>query len=89
MCGARLIFGGPTVLFAAIGEVLIGTFLFGNNIIVAEALPYIFVIWILIKGVDVAVRSFDYKAVGFSPWWILLLLGITSAGSSLLMNFFD
>lgn len=77
--GARVIFGGPTVLFAAIGEILIGAFLFGNNIIVAEALPYIFGIWILIKGVDVAVRSFDYKAVGFSAWWILLLLGIASA----------
>lgn len=77
--GARLIFGGPTVLFAAIGEILLGCFLFGNDILVAEALPYIFGIWILIKGIDVAVRSFDYKAVGFKPWWILLILGIASA----------
>lgn len=77
--GARLIFGGPTVLFAAIGEILIGAFLFGNNLVVAEALPYIFGIWILIKGVDVAVKSFDYKAVGFKPWWVLLILGIASA----------
>lgn len=72
----RLVFGGPTVLFAALGEILIGAFLFGNTLLVSGALPLIFAIWIFIKGIDVAVRSFDYKKVGFSAWWILLILGI-------------
>ncbi len=77
--GGRLFLGGPTLLFAAVGEILIGVFLLANDLFVADSLPYIFGIWILIKGIDIAVRSFDYKSAGFKYWFILLILGILSA----------
>lgn len=35
--------------------------------------------WVLIESVIIAVNSFDYKAVGFPFWWIILLLGICGA----------
>lgn len=32
--------------------------------------------WVTIEGVIIAVNSFDYKRVGFSGWFVILLLGI-------------
>ena len=43
------------------------------------SLPIIFASWILIEGIILAVQSFDYKQLGFSAWWSVLLLGIAGA----------
>ena len=31
------------------------------------------------EGISIAIRSADYKAVGFSFWWVLCILGIGAA----------
>ena len=58
---------------------IIGIIFLGNNIFLAFSLPVIFAMWVLIESVIIAVNSFDYKAVGFPFWWIILLLGICGA----------
>ena len=75
----HMLLGGGTILFASIGEILVGLLFLYNVPTLSAIIPYIFAIWILIKGVDVAIHSFDYKQVGFSYWWALLILGIASA----------
>jgi uncharacterized membrane protein HdeD (DUF308 family) len=63
-------------MLSAIFEIIIGIIFLCNNLFVAESLPVIFVIWIIVEGVFVAIHSFDYKAFGFPYWWALLLFGI-------------
>lgn len=77
--GIRFIVLGQTILFSAIGEILIGCLFLGNNIIVAQALPVIFSVWIIVKGIDIAIHSFDFRVVGFKLWWLLFILGLASA----------
>ena len=55
---------------------LIGIIFLANNFFVAFSLPVIFAVWVIIEGISIAVESFDYKRVGFSGWWVILLLGI-------------
>jgi uncharacterized membrane protein HdeD (DUF308 family) len=43
---------------------------------VAATLPVIFVVWVLVESIFVAIHSFDYKKFGFPYWWALLLIGI-------------
>lgn len=57
-------------------EIVIGIIFLCNVPFLTAALPVIFVIWILIEGIIIAVQSFDYKQVGFSWWWVILLLGV-------------
>lgn len=68
-----------TRALSAILEIIIGIIFLGNNIFVAFSLPVIFAMWVLIESVIIAVNSFDYKSVGFSGWWIILLLSIAGA----------
>lgn len=66
-------------MLSAIFQIIIGIIFLGNNIFLAFSLPVIFAMWVLIESVIIAVNSFDYKAVGFPFWWIILLLGICGA----------
>lgn len=63
-------------VLSAIFEIIIGIIFLCNNFFVAASLPTIFVIWIIVESVFVAIYSFDFKKVGFPYWWSLLLLGI-------------
>ena len=63
-------------VLSAIFEIIIGIIFLCNNFFVAASLPVIFVIWVIVEGVFVAIHSFDYKKVGFPYWWALLLFGI-------------
>ena len=77
--GVHVFFNGSAVLFSAIGEILVGILLLGHDLFVADAIPFIFGIWILVKGLDIAIHSFDFKLVYFKPWWVLLIIGLASA----------
>ena len=65
-----------TRALTAILEIIIGIIFLANNFFVAFSLPVIFAVWVIIEGISIAVESFDYKRVGFSGWWVILLLGI-------------
>ena len=68
-----------TRMLSSILEILVGIIFLGNNLFLAVSLPVIFVMWILIEGILIAVQSFDYKQAGFSNWWCILILGIVAA----------
>lgn len=57
-------------------DIFFGCFFLFNLLGTAASLPFVFAIWVIIKGVGIFVASFDYKKVGFPYWWALLLLGI-------------
>ena len=63
-------------VLSAIFEIIIGIIFLCNNLFVAATLPVIFVIWVLVESIFVAIHSFDYKKFGFPYWWALLLFGI-------------
>ena len=68
-----------TRMLSSILQILLGIIFLGHNLFVTISLPIIFASWILIEGIILAVQSFDYKQLGFSAWWSVLLLGIAGA----------
>ena len=61
-----------------------GIIFLANSLFLAVSLPTIFAMWILIESVVITINSFDYKKVGFSYWWVILLLGICGIVLSIL-----
>ena len=57
-------------------DVFFGCFFLFHLLGTAATLPFVFALWVIIKGIGIVVASFDYKKVGFPYWWALLLLGI-------------
>ena len=64
------------IFLTAVMEILCGILFLGKNLVVASILPYIFAFFVLVVGINMAIYSFDFKDVGFKPWWIILILGI-------------
>ena len=65
-----------TRMLVALLDIFCGYFLLFNLLGTAATLPFVFALWVIIKGIGIVVASFDYKKVGFPFWWALLLLGI-------------
>lgn len=63
-------------MLSALLQIIIGFVFLANNLLVAVSLPVIFVLWVLVDSIVIAIQSFDYKKIGFSGWWCILLLGI-------------
>ena len=67
-----------TRMLSAILNIVLGFIFLGNTLFLGASLPYIFAFWVIVEGILVAVRSFDYKQVGFGGWWGMLLMGIAA-----------
>ena len=50
-----------------------------HDLAFATILPLVFAIFLIIEGINLAIRSFDYKKIGFKLWWLNLVLGIVAA----------
>ena len=50
-----------------------------HDLAFATILPIIFAVFLIIEGINLAIRSFDYKKIGFRLWWLNLSLGIIAA----------
>lgn len=68
-----------TRMLSALLDIIFGLFFLFHLGGAAMSLPVVFAIWVIVQGVIIAVQSFDYKKVGFSQWWALLVLGIAAA----------
>ena len=68
-----------TRMLSSILQIILGIIFLGHNLFVTVSLPIIFASWVLVEGIILAVQSFDFKRVGFSGWWGILLLGIAGA----------
>jgi len=63
-------------MLSALLQIILGFILLANNLFVAVSLPLVFVLWVFVESVVIAIQSFDYKKIGYSGWWCILLLGI-------------
>lgn len=74
---SKLKFCLPTgnLLLSAILQIIVGIIFLGNKLFLALSLPIIFACWLLVEGIILTIRSFDFKAVHFRLWWVLCLLG--------------
>ena len=63
-------------MLLAVMEIMLGILLIINPTGLAVALPFLFAAFVLIEGLSLTFESFDFKRVGFSYWWCLLLLGL-------------
>ena len=66
------------LFLSALLQVLLGVFCIINPVTLAAALPFVFAFFVLFEGVRIAIESFDFKKVGFSWWWVMLLFGIVA-----------
>ena len=73
-----------TRMLSALLQILIGVLFLCNNIFVAISIPIVFAMWVLVEGITIFVLSFDFKKVGFSSWWTMLILGILVAALGVL-----
>ncbi len=67
-----------TRMLSALLNIILGFFFLGNTLFVGASLPFIFAFWVIVEGIIGAVRSFDYKQVGFPYWWVILCLSIVA-----------
>ncbi|MBR1510893.1 MAG: DUF308 domain-containing protein [Bacteroidales bacterium] len=75
----RFIPNSGTRVLSAIFQIVVGCLLLGHKWLVTISLPVIFAIFVLVEGIIIAVKSFDYKQVDFKYWWCLLILGVAGA----------
>lgn len=66
-------------MLSGLFQIFIGIFFLCNLIPTMAALPFVFAFWVMMEGIIIAIQSFDFKKVGFSAWWAILLLGIAGA----------
>jgi uncharacterized membrane protein HdeD (DUF308 family) len=72
----RFLPNSGTRMLSALLQIFIGILFLCNNIFVAISIPVVCAMWVVVEGVIVFIQSFDFKKVGFSSWWLLMLLGI-------------
>ena len=75
----RFIPNSGTRMLSSLLDIFFGCFFLFNILQTAISLPVVFSLWVMIEGVIIAVDSFDYKKVGFSQWWVILVLGVAGA----------
>ncbi len=68
-----------TRMLSSLLQIFLGIFFLANKYALTASLPVVFAIWVLVEGIMLAIESFDFKRVGFSAWWALLLLGLAAA----------
>ena len=80
----RFLPNSGTRLLSSLLQIVLGFLLLCNNIFVALSIPIVVAMWMIFEGIIIFIQSFDFKKVGFSLWWLLMLLGIASAALGIL-----
>lgn len=68
-----------TILLSAVLLMAVGVIILRNDTLMASMLPLLFALFLIVEGFSLAIRSFDYRKVGFDFWWLNLILGIAAA----------
>lgn len=68
-----------SIFLSGVIQVTIGLICMNHKMSVATVIPIIFAFWLLMEGINLAVRSLDYRNVGFRFWWLLMALGISAS----------
>lgn len=68
--------GSGFILIDGIITFIVGLFILFNKFITAQAIPFIFGMWVLFSGVARLINSFDIKKARISSWWGVSLIGL-------------
>ena len=58
--------------------VALGIIFLRHDLALALVLPLVFAFFLIIEGINLAIRSFDYRKVGFRLWWVNMVMGIAA-----------
>jgi len=72
----KYFYHSSSVFLSGVLQILFGIIFLRNDLPLAIILPIVFAFFLIFEGINVAVRSADYKQVGFKQWWVNLVLGI-------------
>ncbi len=67
------------MFLSAMLKILLGSIFLFNPAPLALGLPFIFALWVLTEGVQIAVGSSDFKRAGFKYWYVILIVGIIAS----------
>ena len=67
------------ILLSAVLQIIIGILFLRHDLALAAIIPIIFAFFLIIEGANLAIRSFDYRKIGFRFWWLNLILGLSGA----------
>ena len=67
------------MLLSSILQIILGIFFLNHKLLTASTLPIVFACWLLIEGIILSIRSFDFKDAEFKSWPVLLIFGIIAA----------
>ncbi|MGN1215390.1 MAG: HdeD family acid-resistance protein [Candidatus Cryptobacteroides sp.] len=67
-----------SILLSSILQILLGFLFLRHDLTLAAIMPIVFALFLIIEGANLAIRSFDYRKVGFKAWWMNLVLGLAS-----------
>jgi len=65
-----------SILLSAVLMIICGIMFLKNDLALAIILPVMFSFLLIFEGINLSVRSFDYRKVGYKMWWLNLLLGV-------------
>jgi len=67
-----------SIFISGVIQVAVGI-IFMRHDLALEILPWIFACFLIFEGINLSIRSFEYKKSGFRFWYVNLVLGIVSA----------
>ena len=67
-----------SIFLSSMLQILLGIIFLRHDLALATILPLSFAFFLIIEGINLAIRSFDYRNVGFRMWWVNLLMGIAA-----------
>lgn len=65
-----------SVLLSSVLQIVVGFIFLRHDLAFATIIPIVFALFLIIEGANLAIRSFDYRKVGFRFWWLNLCLGL-------------
>ena len=68
-----------SILLSSVLQIIIGIIFLRHDLALAAIIPVIFALFLIMEGANLAIRSFDYRKIGFRMWWMNLALGLLSA----------
>lgn len=73
------VYSSSSIFLSALLQIIAGIIFLRHDLAFASFLSLIFAFYLIFEGISLAVKSLDYRKVGFKGWWINLVLGITVA----------
>ena len=68
-----------SIFLSSMMQIILGIIFLRHDLALASVLPLTFAFFLIIEGINLAIRSFDYRKVGFRLWWMNLLMGVAAA----------